>query len=127
MEAFLRAMKEVRKRSPISCSNKLFDLHLSLKVERHPKVLHLPAPHIWQLTPSLADYRSLSRSNKGPAQSLVVTMELHVPRDLGDDDVLELTRWAWERCISALHFKTGKASHAGERPEAEVTVGVVRG
>ena len=33
MEAFLRAMREI---------------------ERHPQVLHLPAPHIWQLTPSLA-------------------------------------------------------------------------
>jgi hypothetical protein len=106
MEAFLRAMKEV---------------------ERHPKILHLPAPHIWQLTPSLANIQSSSTTNKGPTESLVVTMELHVPKDLGDDDVLELTRWAWERCVSALHFETGKGGPDGERSEAEVTVGVVRG
>jgi hypothetical protein len=28
-------------------------------------------------------------------------MELHV-KDLGDDDVLLLTNWAWERCVSTL-------------------------
>ncbi len=82
MEAFLRAMREV---------------------ERHPQVLHLPAPHIWQLTPT----------SKGG--TLVVTMELHVRPDLGDDEVLSLTKWTWERCTNAL---------GGER---EVTVGVVRG
>jgi hypothetical protein len=54
-------------------------------------------------------------------------MELHVRPDLGDDDVLELTRWTWERCVSALHFGTGRGGRDGERTEAEVTVGVVRG
>jgi len=54
-------------------------------------------------------------------------MELHVRADLADDDVLELTRWAWERCVSALHFGTGRGAGDGERMEAEVTVGVVRG
>lgn len=53
-------------------------------------------------------------------------MELHVRRDLGDDDVLELTKWAWERCVSSLHFGMGRGQN-GERTEAEVTVGVVRG
>lgn len=125
MEAFLRAMKEVRKFNIILNTISNF-LQLS-QVERHPQVLHLPAPHIWQLTPSLADTQPSSTTNKGPAQSLVVTMELHVPKDLGDDDVLELTRWAWERCVNALHFGTGKVGQDGERSEAEVTVGVVRG
>ncbi|KAF7964534.1 hypothetical protein HWV62_6041, partial [Athelia sp. TMB] len=100
-EAFLRAMKEV---------------------ERHPQVLHLPAPHIWQLTPSLAQS---PEGAKGAAQELVVTMELHVRRGLGDDDVLALTRWAWERCVNALQFGSGDKSNQGV--QAEVTVGVVRG
>ena len=52
-------------------------------------------------------------------------MELHVRKDLADDDVLELTRWAWERCASTLHFGTGRGEE--ERSEAEVTVGIVRG
>lgn len=77
------------------------------QVERHPQVLHLPAPHIWQLTPT---------------KGLVVTLELHVRRDLDDADVLELSRWAWERCVGAL--RVGRRER-GE--EAEVTVGVVRG
>jgi len=121
MEAFLRAMKDV---------------------ERHPQVLHLPAPHIWQLTPSLADttppsysYSDLyaqspsarSPQPKYPTQSLVVTMELHVRPDLADDDMLALTQWAWERCVNALHFGTGKGLRDGERTDADVTVGVVRG
>ncbi|KAI0043057.1 hypothetical protein FA95DRAFT_1499203 [Auriscalpium vulgare] len=80
MEAFLRAMREI---------------------ERHPQVLHLPPPHIWQLAP--AD------------KALVVTLELRVARVLGDADVLRLTRWAWERCTQALGG------------EGEVTVGIVRG
>ncbi|KAG5643422.1 hypothetical protein DXG03_000966 [Asterophora parasitica] len=88
MDAFLRAMREV---------------------ERHPQVVHLPAPHIWQLSPHAMG-----------ADSLVVTMELHVRHDLGDDDVLALTRWAWEKCASALGGGKG-----GKSPE--VTVGAVRG
>ncbi|KAG6852731.1 hypothetical protein C0991_009469 [Blastosporella zonata] len=95
-EAFLRAMREV---------------------ERHPQVLHLPAPHIWQLTPT-PDPSSTGKSTQDEA--LVVTMELHVRHSLGDDEVLALTRWAWEKCASALGRKEGKKG-------PEVTVGVVRG
>ncbi|KAJ7286177.1 hypothetical protein C8J57DRAFT_1663986 [Mycena rebaudengoi] len=99
MEAFLRAMREV---------------------ERHPQVLHLPAPHIWQLTPGAAkeEKRHDAADGAGGKDALVVTLELHVRADMGDDDVLALTRWAWERCSAAL----GRA-----REETEVTVGVVRG
>ncbi|KAI0324577.1 hypothetical protein GY45DRAFT_1331389 [Cubamyces sp. BRFM 1775] len=117
MEAFLRAMREI---------------------ERHPQVLHLPAPHIWQLTPSLALPENDSGSPyaaapaavaaekaQGPAQSLVVTLELHVRRELEDAEVLRLTRWAWERCVHALHFGT-RGGEGGEG-EAEVTVGIVKG
>ncbi|KAI0062539.1 hypothetical protein BV25DRAFT_1803814 [Artomyces pyxidatus] len=94
MEAFLRAMREI---------------------ERHPQVLHLPPPHIWQLTPT-------EHSSKGgaAAQSLVVTLELRVASDLGDKDVLKLTRWAWERCVQALGLSVGEGSEG-------VTIGIVRG
>jgi hypothetical protein len=97
-----------------------------LQVERHPQVLHLPAPHIWQLTPTPSTY-STTTGGKGQAaavESLVVTMELHVRPDLADDDVLKLTRWAWEKCASALGGgRLGKGVGVGP----EVTVGVVRG
>ena len=57
---------------------------------------------------------------------LVVTMEIHVRRDLGDDDVLALTKWAWERCVNALGgYKEFR--DIGEVGGPEVTVGVVRG
>lgn len=103
------------------------------QVERHPQVLHLPAPHIWQLTPS---HHSASSTNsglnpRGPAESLVVTLELHVRDDLADDDVLALTKWAWERCIGALRGGYGRGKvddgYGHGSDEAEVTVGVVRG
>jgi hypothetical protein len=58
--------------------------------------------------------------------SLVVTLELHVKEDLGDDDVLLLTKWAWERCVSALgSLKDSKGAAGGSGPE--VTIGVVKG
>ncbi|KIY53873.1 hypothetical protein FISHEDRAFT_63224 [Fistulina hepatica ATCC 64428] len=110
MEAFLRAMREGR-----PC----------IQVERHPQVLHLPAPHIWQLTPTLAG-KSIPPGGEYYADpeysELVVTMELHVKDDLPDDDVLRLTRWAWERCVHALGSR-GK----GHGDEPDVTVSVVRG
>ena len=57
---------------------------------------------------------------------LVVTMEIHVRADLGDDDVLALTKWAWERCVNALGgYKEFR--DIGEVGGPEVTVGVVRG
>ncbi|KAG9227006.1 hypothetical protein CCMSSC00406_0008978 [Pleurotus cornucopiae] len=104
MDAFLRVIKEI---------------------ERHPQVIHLTPPHIWQLTPSHATSLSLSSSSTSSpsAESLVVTLELHVRDSLGDDDVLRLTRWAWEKCVSSLRAR-GQDSGVGD---AEVTVGVVRG
>ncbi|KAI0791460.1 hypothetical protein BC629DRAFT_1593070 [Irpex lacteus] len=105
MEAFLRAMREI---------------------ERHEKVLHLPAPHIWQLTPYLTRPEALHSLDTfdGPSQSLIVTLELHVPNTLSDDEVLELTAWAWNRCRTALKYGS---SDGGGDGEAEVTVGIVRG
>lgn len=96
------------------------------QIERHEQVLHLPAPHIWQLTPYFSRPESLRSLDMfdGPAQSLVVTLELHVPQFLADDDAIKLTAWAWERCKTAL--KHGNRDGGGEG-EAEVTVGVVRG
>lgn len=92
------------------------------QVERHPQVLHLPAPHIWQLTPTPAAYSMTTGGTS--VESLVVTMELHVRHDLADDEVLKLTRWAWEKCASALGGgRLGKGVDGG----SEVTVGVVRG
>jgi len=100
MENFLRAMREI---------------------ERHPLVLHLPAPHIWQLTPA---HLGLGRMDAGAGtakgrqdEHLVVSLELHVREDLADDDALSLTKWAWERCANA----------GGKGTGVEVTVGVVKG
>ncbi|KIJ43902.1 hypothetical protein M422DRAFT_169220 [Sphaerobolus stellatus SS14] len=93
MEAFLRAMRDL---------------------ERHPQILHLPPPHVWQVTPNATSMEV--------ASMMIATLELHVPKDLDDESVLKLTKWAWERCISALG---GSAKERGSEV-AEVTVGVVR-
>ncbi|CAG7850191.1 SubName: Full=Uncharacterized protein {ECO:0000313/EMBL:CCA72250.1} [Serendipita indica DSM 11827] len=136
MEALLRTMKEI---------------------ERHPQVLHLPAPHVWQLSPpsqyfsSVGAYStawegkmkdsdddlhrsdmnghsrdslhptSYSRARGRPVTSaaggqVIVTLELHVRKELDDVECLELTRWAWQRCINAL----------GQGDQG-VSVGIVRG
>ena len=100
---------------------------LVCQIERHPQVLHLPAPHIWQLTPYFAstpNARPSSALDDGPSQSLVVTLELHVPKSLSDDDVLQLTQWASERCRTAIKYGSGDGGGDGE---ADITVGVVRG
>ena len=78
-------------------------------------MLHLPPPHIWQLTPSTPT-----------KQSLVVTLELHVREDLDDDDVLKLSKWAWDRCVSSMGFGRN-ASRLPEGVVPEVTIGVVKG
>lgn len=66
----------------------------------------------------------------------MVTLELHVRHDLGDEDVLRLTRWAWEKCAGALgggRRRVGVrawSASGGEREGdegPEVSVGVVRG
>ncbi|EJU01449.1 hypothetical protein DACRYDRAFT_107999 [Dacryopinax primogenitus] len=64
------------------------------EVKGHPIVLHVPAPHVWQLTPPPSD-----PTERGP---LVATVDVHVKKDTGDDDILKLTRWAWELCTEAL-------------------------
>lgn len=123
MDAFLRAIKEVR--LPSQSIHRLITIFTYFQIERHPQVIHLTPPHIWQLTPSPATSLSLSSSSAGApsAESLVVTLELHVRDSLGDDDVLRLTRWAWEKCLSSLRAR-GQDSGVGD---AEVTIGVVRG
>lgn len=90
------------------------------QIERHPLVVHLPAPHIWQLSPT--SVTPVSAANGLVARdALVVCLELHVRRDTDDNELIELTRWAHDRCKLALGL--GK-----ERDdEAEVTVGIVRG
>ncbi|KIO30162.1 hypothetical protein M407DRAFT_69671 [Tulasnella calospora MUT 4182] len=89
MESFLKVMREL---------------------ENHPHIVHLPAPHLWQLTPVPSSGKSTQHSD------LVATVQLHVRRDLDDAGVLKLTSDVWERCTRALGV-----SGAG------VTVSVVRG
>ncbi|EJD01807.1 uncharacterized protein FOMMEDRAFT_20574 [Fomitiporia mediterranea MF3/22] len=114
MEAFLRVMREI---------------------ERHPLVLHLPAPHIWQLTPSVTSLPpSSSFSTKSQMHdissldALVVTLELHVRRDTDDGELLTLTRWAHDRCRIALGLGVGAKDRGNDGEDgAEITIGIVKG
>lgn len=60
-------------------------------------------------------------------EHIVATLELHVQRDLPDEDVLRLTRWAWEKCVGALTMEIGSGGVEHGGAKADVTVGVVRG
>jgi len=80
-------------------------LRVMREIERHPLVLHLPAPHMWQLTPSTVgasastlSTKPLAASSTGAGDVLVIALELHVRRDTDDGELLTLTRWAYERC-----------------------------
>ena len=58
-----------------------------LQVECHPQVVPLPAPHIWQLTPSLALQISSTTTDSSTSNiisnSLVVTCETRCERGSG--------------------------------------------
>ncbi|KAG8959574.1 hypothetical protein FRC03_007763 [Tulasnella sp. 419] len=115
MEAFLRLMREL---------------------EHHPQIIHLPAPHLWQLTPVPPNKSVTSSASNGKSDSpyrtssnldddedmineegtLVATVQIHVKKDMDDADVLELTNYVRQRCTKAL----GVAS-------AGVTVSYVKG
>lgn len=154
MEALLRVMREVCTTPHTSILTSLTSAG-SNQIERHPNVLHLPAPHVWQLTAPSHTGLLMSKSRAeeeherdqrhhhphphshtrspqanghangehrrptgtgGSGPSLIVTIQLHVDKHLEDVECLELTRWAWERCVRAL----------GQGEEG-VTVGIVRG
>ena len=89
----------------------LTDSFIPVQFERHPHVVHLPAPHLWQLTPP-----RLALHSNGEAE-LVATIELHVRKELTDVQILELTRWASDKCSAAL----------GKPRAGSITIAVVRG
>ena len=62
---------------------------------------------------------------KQDSPALVVTLELHVRPDLDDEEVIKLTRWTWEKCVTALGGDPRQRD--GGVGEVDVTVGVVRG
>lgn len=127
MESFLRGMREVRISLALYLTviNSLLYCPTTNQIERHPQVLHLPPPHIWQLTPAEQD--PLAHGTGAPAsQSLVVTLELRVAKELDDREVVKLTRWAWERTVISLGMNPEREGGLGEGEGLGVTVGVVR-
>ncbi|KAF8324042.1 hypothetical protein DL93DRAFT_2070266 [Clavulina sp. PMI_390] len=98
MEAFLRVMREI---------------------ERHPDVVHLPAPHFWQLNlPRAPGTPGIVSSSQSLLEAeLVATVDLHVRKDMSDAGVLAITKWANDKCSVALG-----------RPRAgNISISVVRG
>ncbi|KAL4072309.1 hypothetical protein J3A83DRAFT_4092993 [Scleroderma citrinum] len=100
------------------------------EIERHEHVVHLPAPHVWQVVPP-GQPRSVESSQEphtDTSPTLIITLSPQVRKDLSDSDVLALTQWACARVHGA--FGSGPGSFdcgKGEIGEVEVTVGVVRG
>ncbi|KAG6329964.1 hypothetical protein ID866_9123 [Astraeus odoratus] len=129
------------------------------EIERHEHVVHLPAPHVWQVIApgqprsvdgplrqephtyangrdhshgrnahrdnvhGLRHDHQIHSSDRSPA--LIITLSLHVHKDLPDSDILVLTQWASSRVYGAFGYGLGKAGQS-EVGEVEVTVGVVR-
>ena len=84
MEAFLRTMCEV---CFLACFKSFYHVMNDFysQVEHHPQAVHLPAPHIRQLNPSLASQASstttASSTSNVISDSLVVALELHAKED----------------------------------------------
>ncbi|KAH7106875.1 hypothetical protein BKA62DRAFT_685349 [Auriculariales sp. MPI-PUGE-AT-0066] len=109
MEAFLRVMREL---------------------ERHPQIVHLPPPHVWQLTPPSklsGPSNSTALSSRAHEAQFIVSLEVHVRRELSDTDALALTRHAWEQCYGALNPRGAPKGAWGEKSGGGITVGIVRG
>ena len=67
----------------------------------------------------------MTRTSLNASPSVVVALELHVKKELSDEEILEITKWAWERCMTALSRPGSRGMNDGDG--ANVTVGVVRG
>lgn len=104
---------------------------LIIQIERHPDVVHPPAPHFWQLTlprntSLLSSSAPLSVSStpstpatlvSQPEAELVATVEIHVRKDMSDVEVFSMTKWANDKCAVAL----------GRPRVGNVCVAIVRG
>ncbi|KAI5481178.1 hypothetical protein MNV49_005613 [Pseudohyphozyma bogoriensis] len=109
-------------------------------IESHPLVVSVAPPHIWQLTPHPsasatkppASYRrSASKDKEG--STLIATLAISVKNDASDDDIIQITRFARERCLPALQWgsEQGRGGDdsgrkGGALSAGELTVSVTR-
>ncbi|KAH0831311.1 hypothetical protein J3R83DRAFT_13955 [Lanmaoa asiatica] len=113
------------------------------EIERHEHVVHLPAPHVWQVVPAgqprsvdvhssqidsvdahahghPSDHPKPTHSGlRKTSPGLIVTLSPHVRSTLPDTDILALTQWASSRVLGAF-AKSGCGKDA-ECAEVEVT------
>jgi len=66
-----------------------------IQIENHPSVVSIQSPHVWQLVPATLPPDPTS----GP--STIITLTLVLKADTDEKDMLEMSRWAEERCRSA--------------------------
>ncbi|KAI6111651.1 hypothetical protein EDD16DRAFT_1607300 [Pisolithus croceorrhizus] len=110
------------------------------EIERHEHVVHLPAPHVWQVIPpgqprsvecSVRPRRhTITGNHIALSPTLIITLSPVVRKDLPDLEVLALTQWASSRVYGAFGYGSGTLGTNDRRSEisgVEVTVGVVRG
>ena len=98
----------------------------SAQVENHPLVVSIAAPHIWQLTASPHSPPSSSSSdpyrrrstNDAAGSSLVATLQIKVKHDASDEQILQITQFARERCAPGM--KWGTISQSPETGGAEM-------
>ena len=79
---------------------------------------------MWQLSPTSVTPVTVA-SGLVARDALVVCLELHVRRDTDDNELIELTRWAHDRCKLALGLGLNGKREGDDG--TEVTVGIVRG
>lgn len=119
-------------------------LRAAKALEEHPLISHIARPFIWQLTPQTAAVASQSpaalatglavsatkansRTAKSPA--LVASMEIYLHSHALDEDVLKVTKWAYERLAPSIAAGMGVAvgdSLRGSMSAGELIVEVKR-
>ncbi|KAM0751358.1 hypothetical protein T439DRAFT_325505 [Meredithblackwellia eburnea MCA 4105] len=103
-------------------------------IENHPLVVEVTSPHIWQLTPHPSASASQSSTlggrssggNDGEAATLVATLVVSIKNDASDDDILQVTKFARERCTPALRWGNQGGGSKSHVAPGELTVSVVR-
>ncbi|CAD6565477.1 MAG: hypothetical protein CYPHOPRED_005652 [Cyphobasidiales sp. Tagirdzhanova-0007] len=127
----------------ISSTGDMANLRRALEdIENHSSVVYLPPAHIWQLTPtpppalqapslkSSAFGRKslpvLSQSTSKEPQITIVTLNVQVKKETTDEEILKMTIWCREKCMTALVGSAIGNTGKGSPKQAELTVQVVR-
>jgi hypothetical protein len=74
------------------------------QLESHPLVVDIPPPHVWQLMPNsrLLTKQTARPGDVSSSSIIVATLSIHISPDATDNDILDITQLAREKCAPIL-------------------------